>query len=258
MLSTIVTPISHSATVLLATLTAVGVSAYFDHEERVIFAHPAAIPQEQALDHMHVMLDWETTDPEQPYADRALLRATIWQPDGVPDFHPIDTVYTTPARRPLAQEAEACARAVAQWLAEPGTTAGSVLLAALAEYGITPGNGLPTNSGQPADTFDIPVPFSRDNWGRLSIADRSCSVRHVPAAHTGWSMFLHDERGEPVGDPVFITGTGGLVDCTEESAALAAVVADWLTSPVSRHCDCYAQERHAPHHDRKCNRYRRP
>ncbi|MFD0501403.1 hypothetical protein [Streptomyces rhizosphaericus] len=135
-----------------------------------------------------------------------------------------------------------------------GHSAGLMLLAALAEYGITPGERLSIGP----DRFDIPLPFPQGFWGQLSIADRSRSVRHAPDAHTGWRMYLHDERGEPVGDPVFVTGTTGLVDCAEDSAVRAAVVADWLTAPVSRHCDCYGNEHPGRPHDRECNRYRRP
>ncbi|MDX5570519.1 hypothetical protein PYK79_54595 [Streptomyces sp. ID05-04B] len=38
----------------------------------------------------------------------------------------------------------------------------------------------------------------------------------------------------------------------------AAVVADYLSAPVSLRYDRYSQERYGRHHDRKCNRHRRP
>ncbi|MEU7228977.1 hypothetical protein [Streptomyces chrestomyceticus] len=136
--------------------------------------------------------------------------------------------------------------------------AGHDMLTALAEYGIVSGAGLSTVYGPHSDIYEIPVSFDRGAYGHLSIADRNGSILHPRDQHTGWSMFLHDERGEPIDDPVYIAGDGGLVDCAEDSAACAAVAADWVTSPVSRHCDCYAQERHNQQHDRECNRYRRP
>ncbi|WP_394426784.1 hypothetical protein [Streptomyces sp. SGAir0957] len=242
-----------SATVLLTALSAVGVCAYYDRENRAILAHAADVPRAEALNHVHVMLGWIAFPSKQPDADRACVTATIRRPDGTPQsHHQAGALYRTARLRPIADEAQAAACAVAAWMT--GRSAGLMLLSALAEYGITPGDGLSIGP----DRFDIPLPFTHGFWGRLSIADRFYSVRHAPEAHTGWHMFLHDERGEPVGDPVFVTGAGGLVDCAEDSAVLAAAVADWLTSPVSRHCDCYGNERPGRPHDRECNRYRLP
>ncbi|QCX82147.1 hypothetical protein C9F11_42835 (plasmid) [Streptomyces sp. YIM 121038] len=48
------------------------------------------------------------------------------------------------------------------------------------------------------------------------------------------------------------------MDYAEDSASVAALIADYLTAPVSRHCGCYSQERYGRWHDRECNRYRRP
>ncbi|WP_331725971.1 hypothetical protein [Streptomyces sp. NBC_00470] len=241
-----------SVSLLLSALADAGVDGFHDEEEGVIFAHPTNVPQEQALDHTHVMIAWTPDDSAQPGSDLGHIDATLWQPDGPPDHHLLGSLYTTSGRQPLATEAERTARAVADWSA--GRIAGLVLLAALAEYGITPDDGLNIHP----EGFDVPVQFTRGISGHLSVADRACSVRHVPTVHTGWSMFLHDERGEPIGDPVYIAGDGGTVDCTEDSATLAATVADWLTSPVSRHCDCYHHENPGRPHDTECNRYRRP
>ncbi|MFD3422462.1 hypothetical protein [Streptomyces decoyicus] len=276
MSATIAPPTPPSATTLLAALSAADVRAFYDEGEDVVFAHHDTVKEDQALNHVHVMLVWNTQAPDHPGVDRAYVSATIWEPNGAPDFHQLGTVYTTTVRRPLAEEADLAARAVADWLAH--RRAEGIILNALAEYGLLPargalldaehfdlvcaltGDGVPPLTGVliSPDRIDIPMPFGHGYWGRLSIADRACSTRHVPSIHTGWTMFLHDERGEPVGDPVYISGDGGLVDCAEDSAALAAAVADWLTSPVSRHCDCYGNERPGRPHDRECNRYRRP
>jgi hypothetical protein len=104
----------------------------------------------------------------------------------------------------------------------------------------------------------VTVQLGRRTYGRLSIANRSGSVSHVPAAHTGWSILLHDERGEAVGGPVYIAGNGGLVDCAQDSATAAAFVASCVENPVLRHCDCYAQDRHNARHDHECHLYAIP
>ncbi|MFD8609516.1 hypothetical protein [Streptomyces sp. NPDC059631] len=36
------------------------------------------------------------------------------------------------------------------------------------------------------------------------------------------------------------------------------VIADFVTAPVSRHCDCYNNEHPSRPHDPACNRYARP
>lgn len=200
------------------------------------------------------MIEWGG-DSAQP--DKARLLATIWMPDGLPDYAQVGTVYTTPEHGPLGAEAKHCARAVAQWLTDPDHTAGTMLLAELAERGITPDELCVVRTTH-SDTYDVTVQLGRSTYGRLSIADRSGSVSHVPAAHTGWSILLHDERGEAVGDPVYIAGDGGLVDCAQDSAIAATFVAGCVKNPVLRHCDCYAQDRHDPRHDHECHLYAIP
>ncbi|MFI9052482.1 hypothetical protein [Streptomyces sp. NPDC053427] len=239
---------------VLSALADAGVAAYLDPEDRVIYAHPTSVPQSKALDGMHVMIAIE--EAWFPSSDAPPMRASAWVPDGSPDFHELGTVYASIEARPLAEEAARCAQAVADWLA--GRLAGFVLLAALAEYGITPGDGLAITYSSHSDSYEVLLPLPGDQYARLVVADRDGSVRHVPAAHTGWSVFLHDEHGEPLGDPVYIAGDGAFVDCAEDSAAAAAVIADYLTTPVSRHCDCYGNERPGRPHDVECNRYRRP
>ncbi|MGW6202126.1 hypothetical protein ACWF9B_00500 [Streptomyces sp. NPDC055089] len=251
-------PVSQTVPVLLAALEAAGVPAFFSPEERLIYAHPTTVTAAEMFAHLHVTVDWEEFDPEQPYADRSFVRATAEEPDGGVDFHVIGTVYETPVQRTRAEEAAACARAVAEFLHDPGNVAGSLLLDELAEYGVVSGNGLSVTYGPHTDTYDIPVDLGYGEYGRLEITGRGGSVRYLAAVHTGWTMFLFTERGEAIGEPVLLSGDGGLVDCAEDSSVFAAAVAEWLTSPVSRHCDCYANDGHGRRHDHACNRYRRP
>ncbi|MFI7087563.1 hypothetical protein ACIBUR_28705 [Streptomyces anulatus] len=255
----VVLPATTAAATVLSALHAVGVPAFFDHEEDVVIAHHETIGPEEALDHPHIMLAWTTAGSDQSHADAASVRAVAEEPNGGPDFHEVGTVYESPVRRSLAVEAETCARAVAEWLSAPANApAGDVLLAALGQYGIQPGEALSVSRTAHSDLYEAPLRLGQGH-GRLTVADRDGSVRHLQAGHTGWSILLHDESGDPVGDPVFITGDGEEpVDCAEDSASAAAVLADWLTAPVSRHCDCYAQERYSSRHDETCNRYRRP
>ncbi|MEU6632923.1 hypothetical protein ABZ905_32255 [Streptomyces parvus] len=246
-------PVSVTAIHLLDALEAVDVPAFFDSEEWVIYAHPKTVTQAEALNHTHIMIDWQ----ESP--DHSLIRAIAERPDGPSDFQVIGTVYETPVRRSRAEEASVCARAAAEWLHAPGKTAGSVLLNALADYGIAPGDGLAVTYGPHSDTYDVFLPLPDGERARLSVADRNGSLKHVPAAHTGWSVVLHDERGELVGEPVvWASGDGSPLDCAEDSAAVAAFLADVVTAPISRHCDCYNNEHPGRPHDRACNRYTLP
>ncbi|MGW7089996.1 hypothetical protein ACWGH2_41805 [Streptomyces sp. NPDC054871] len=233
----------------------IGVAAYFNPWDGVIYAHPNDVPQSKALDGMHVMIAIE--EASFPSSEAPPMRVSAWVPDGAPDFHDLGTIYASDGGRPVAEEAARCARATADWFA--GRMAGLVLLEALAEYGITPGDRLSITYSSHSDTYDVLLPLPRDGYARLVIADRDGSVKHVPAAHTGWSVTLHDERGELVGgDPVYVSGDGTPLDCAEDSADAAAFVAEWLTAPVSRHCDCYNNEQPGRPHDHACNRYRRP
>ncbi|NGO40602.1 hypothetical protein [Streptomyces ureilyticus] len=130
--------------------------------------------------------------------------------------------------RPAGQLTE-CVEAVAEWVTNPLPTAGSVLLAALAKYGVTAHTDVGLSYAIPLD----PATPASEAYSRahLSVADRSPSIEYDPAVHTGWTVFLHDENGEPVGDPLYIAGDGDEpVDCTADSAAAAAFIADWLTS----------------------------
>ncbi|MEU5900413.1 hypothetical protein [Streptomyces venezuelae] len=238
---------------VLSACKAVGIAAFFDPGDRLIYAHPADVPQSKALAGMHVMIAIE--EASFLSAEAPPVRVSAWGPDGSSDAQELGTVYASDGAYPITEEAARCAQATAEWFA--GRTAGFMLLEALTDYGITPADGLSITYASHSDTYDVPLPLPRDEFARLVIADRNGSVRHVPSVHTGWSIMLHDERGEPVGDPVYITGNGRPVECSEDSAAAAAFIADFVTAPFSRHCDCYAQDGHSPRHDRECNRYRR-
>ncbi|MDX3068961.1 MULTISPECIES: hypothetical protein [Streptomyces] len=249
---------SSPVSTVLRSLSAAGLGAHFDREEGVVIAYPAAVPKANALDGVHVTVQWNTTGRQQKSREaQARFSASAWTPDGPPDFHEVTSVHTTAAPGPLAAEAEVCARAVAAWLAHPASTAGNTLLAALAVHGITPDNGLSVTYGAHSDQISVTVRLGRDTYGTLVVADRAGSLRHVPAQHTGWSVFLHDERGDVVGDPVYITGDGGRVDCAQDSSAAARFIAACLSAPL-RHCCCYARESHHPRHDRECSLYALP
>jgi hypothetical protein len=251
-------PAPFEAVAIIPRLIDAGVGAFWDYEEGMLVAHPATVNEDDALMRgQHIVVGWSAAEGATTL-DGAWLKATVWEPDGLPDYAKIATVYSTPVARPIGEEAAQCARAVAGWFAGPRLTAGELLSAALAEYGITEGNGMSLDYGNHSDILSVALPLPRDGYAQLIIADRGGSLRHVPAAHTGWSVFLHNEEREPLGDPVYIAGDGGLVDCAEDSAAAAEFIADFLTSPVSRSCDCYSQERYGRRHDPECNRYRRP
>ncbi|MFE2157039.1 hypothetical protein ACFW9M_04410 [Streptomyces lydicus] len=209
-------------TTMLAALTAADVPAYFDEDEELLIAHPADVPQGKAVLGAHVVLAPRDRDGRGYYA-------VAWEPYGTPDldFKGVATVYETPGG-----DVNLCARAVAQWFTTPRPTAGAVLLAALAEWDIT------AHSDDVGMSFAIPVDLTTPaadvrNRPHLSVADRNPSVDHVPAAHTGWTLFLHDENGSPIGAPLFISGDGGPVDCAADSAAVAELIADMVTYPIS-------------------------
>ncbi|MGA5411522.1 hypothetical protein ACPCSC_30245 [Streptomyces lavendulocolor] len=245
------------ATVIITALTNAGVGAFWD-TELILIAHPAGLTQEQALTGEHVVIDWMAT-PGATTLEGAKLEATAWEPDSLPDYAQIATLHATPPGCPRGEEVAQCVTAVAEWFAGPRQTAGGMLLAALAEYGLVEGKEVFVSYGTHSDRYSVPLPLADGTQAQLIIADRDGSLRHLPNAHTGWSVILHDGLwGEPIGDPVYITGDGELVDCAEDSANAAAFMADFVTAPVSRHCDCYAQDGHWRRHDRECNRYRRP
>ncbi|MER7761567.1 hypothetical protein [Streptomyces sp. NPDC097619] len=260
--STSTTSVPPSATAIITALHTAGVATHFDSEEECVFAYPSHVPPDRALDGPHILIDWHTVAPSRPSGDRGLYTATLWYPEeGDPDtFQVGPRIFQSSAGGTLAEESARCGRAVGEWLNRPGHTAGTVLLAALAEYGIDIESGLLTVAyGTHSDGLGVPIAFTGWAHGRLTLADRAGSLRHMPSTHTGWSIILHDEHGEPVGGPVHITGDGTtVVDCVADSAEAAAVVAEWLTTPVSRHCDCYSQDRHGQRHDAECHRYARP
>ncbi|MEU1355383.1 hypothetical protein ABZ410_15990 [Streptomyces cinnamoneus] len=150
--------------------------------------------------------------------------ATAWEPAAKSDFIEVATVFK-------AEDLALCVQAVAEWFTTPRPTAGAVLLAALAKWGIT------AHSDDIGMSYAIPVDQTTPaadarNRPHLSVGDRSPSIEHVPAAHTGWTMFLHDENGEPIGEPLFISGDGGPVDCDTDSATIAELIADMVTYPI--------------------------
>ncbi|MCX4826634.1 hypothetical protein OG883_44140 [Streptomyces sp. NBC_01142] len=219
-------PVPGSAQRLLNALRGADVAGFYDAEEGVVFAHPAHVPQDAALKGPHVLLQVFTASDGWPDG----FSAVAWEPDGGADFHEVATVFESRGVASV-ETVDRGARAVAQWFAEPRTSAGAELVRALGEYGITPASwdnayAVALDFGTPAD----------DVWSsaHLSIADRTGSTGHVPAAHRGWVVFRHDSSGEPVGDPVFgAPATHARPDCATDSAHAAAFIADLLTAPAN-------------------------
>ncbi|MFJ4342654.1 hypothetical protein [Streptomyces sp. NPDC088915] len=130
-------------------------------------------------------------------------------------------------------------------------TAGDVLRAALADWDLVPVVDV--------SAFAFPLDLGARTLGGpyIAVADCEPTTEGPVDEHTGWLAVVLDEDGEPVKTLHDGTSTGP-VDCAADSIAVAAVIAAFLTSPVSRHCDCYSQERYGRRHDRECNRYAFP
>lgn len=99
-------------------------------------------------------------------------------------------------------------------------TAGTLLLSALAAYGVTPqceplSYVTPLDPGVPAG---VPLDFPH-----LYIADKNPDVDHDPESHTGWIVTLHDANGEPVRELYNASGEYQ-VDCVQDSAAAAQAI----------------------------------
>ncbi|WP_051819425.1 hypothetical protein [Streptomyces sp. NRRL S-920] len=206
-------------TTVIEALAAADVPAFYDEDQSLLIAHAADVPQDRAPLGEHVVIQPRDRDGGGYFA-------VAWEPDGLADYLEIADVYET-----SGTDVDLCARAVAEWFTTPRPSAGGVLLVALAEWGITAHtDGIGMSYAIPVDP-STPEADIR-NRPHLSVGDRNPSVEHVPAAHTGWTLFLHDENGEPVGDPLYISGDGGPVDCDRDSAAVAEAIADFLTSPA--------------------------
>ncbi|MER5301394.1 hypothetical protein ABT039_18230 [Streptomyces lasiicapitis] len=206
-------------TTVIEALAAADVPAYYDENEGLLIAHSADTPRERAILGEHVVI--QPLDREgNGYC------AVAWEPNGLSYYKEIASVYETPGT-----DVNLCARAVAEWFTTPRPSAGDVLLAALAGWGITAHtDGIGMSYAIPVDPATPEADIR--NRPHLSIGDRNPSIEHVPAAHTGWTLFLHDENGEPVSAPLYISGDGGPVSCDADSAAVAEVIADFLTSPA--------------------------
>ena len=216
-----------STPALLEGLTTVGLHGFFDVRLGVVVAYPAGVTPAAAFLGEHVTIAARETTVG------TFLLATAWVPDGGTEFLETAEVYTTPLGRTLAEEVVQCTTAIAQYLAEERQTAGHVLRAALAEYGITPDpDGFGMSFAIPLDP-STPVQEIR-NRDHLVVGDYNPSIEHVPAAHTGWSVFRHDANGETVGDPLYISEGGELVDCAADSRAVAATIANYLTKQTRR------------------------
>ena len=216
------------ATAILSALTDAGMAGHFDLRRGTVVAYPAGIPRERAIYREHAVINCKATVD----GDQAWLNAATWIPDIPVGYRFTADIYQTPTGRTLtaAKEMAQCAKAVAEYFTVPRPTAGAVLFAALAEYGITPvrtdtGTSYTVPYGPGTAVADVsPSPY-------LSIGTRYLTVDHVPAAHSGWIVSLHQGNGEVAGNrklPLYRAGIGGLADCIEDSAAAAAAIADFL------------------------------
>ncbi|MBT2396304.1 hypothetical protein [Streptomyces sp. ISL-100] len=88
-----------TATVLEALATA-DVPAYYDDEEALLIAHSADVPQSRATFGEHVVIQPRNRDGSGYYA-------VAWEPDGLPDYTEIATVYEVVLRltRPFSRAA---------------------------------------------------------------------------------------------------------------------------------------------------------
>ncbi|WP_086822443.1 hypothetical protein [Streptomyces sp. NRRL B-24572] len=208
-------------TIVTEALTAAGVPSFIEEDEDLLIAHRPGTTADKAVYAEQVAVT-------RYHSGKPGFLAMAYEPDGLPDYAEIGTVFDAPRG-----DVHECARAVAEWFAEPRPTAGGVLLAALAERGI---NAHSDDIGMSyAIPFD-PTPPAADvrNGLHLTVGDRNPSVEHVPAAHTGWTLFLHDQNGEPVGNPLFTSGDGETpVDCAADSAAVADIIASVVNRPAA-------------------------
>lgn len=208
-------------TIVTEALTAAGVPCFIEEGEDLLIAHRPGTTEDEAVFAEQVAVT--------PYnSGKPGFLAMAYEPNGLPDYAEIGAVFDAPRG-----DVHQCARAVAEWFAEPRPTAGGVLLAALAERGITAhSDGVGMSYAMPVDPA-TPAADVRNKL-HLSVGDRNPSVEHVPAAHTGWTLFLHDQNGEPVGNPLFISGDGETpVDCAADSAAVADIIASVVKRPAA-------------------------
>ena len=219
-------------TAILTALTGTNVTGHYDQEMDTVFAYPAGTPQDQALHGGHVMIDCETSDTTTGGGEQQVqFDVTAWTHGRTGSPLPTD-VYQTPTPRTLTAEAQQCVKAVVEHFTVPRPTAGTLLSAALAKHGIIP------VCDDPGMIYVVPLDpdtATADAYTspRLSIGDRNASTGHLPAAHTGWTVFPHDGNGglAGFGEPLYIAGDGELVvDCTEDAATAAAVIAGYLTT----------------------------
>ncbi|MFJ2218257.1 hypothetical protein ACIQVO_38680 [Streptomyces sp. NPDC101062] len=174
-----------------------------------------------------IVRDQSTGTPPGPFEPHAVVRlheggqARVMVTDATGAERHLTT-------RPLEQLAE-CAADIAEWVSDPNPTAGSVLLAALAEHGVA------AHTDRVGMSYAIPLDPATPtadvyNHAHLRVTDRSPSIEHDPAVHTGWTVWHHDENGEPAWNPLYIARDGEPVDCWAESAIAAAVITDWLAA----------------------------
>ncbi|MCX4784125.1 hypothetical protein [Streptomyces sp. NBC_01264] len=107
-------PVPGNAQRLVDAIQAAGANAWYDHEEGVVFAHPAGVPQDRALLGEHISLQLLTDSTGWPGG----FRAVAWVPDGGVDFHETAQVFLF-CGVPDQKEVDRGAQAVAEWFSRP-------------------------------------------------------------------------------------------------------------------------------------------
>lgn len=110
--------------------------------------------------------------------------------------------------------------------AQPAT-AGDILLAALTARGLAV---LHDTLGY-AVALHPATPLQRTReFLHLAVADGSPSVDRTPAAHTGWTVVLHDKGGDCIAQLYDGRRDGVAVDCAADSQAAADLIGTWVAS----------------------------
>ncbi|WNZ14885.1 hypothetical protein [Streptomyces sp. 11x1] len=127
-------------------------------------------------------------------------------------------------------DSAATAVTFAEWLTKPAETAGTLLLAALAEAGVHAVRDL--LSYAVALTPGTPNDEVMDGLN-IKIADSAPDVDHAPDEHSGWHAWLCDSDGTPVEEFYDGTADGAPVDCATDSAAAARAIADRIAASAA-------------------------
>ncbi|MER5482606.1 hypothetical protein ABT024_05230 [Streptomyces sp. NPDC002812] len=235
---------------VLAFATSDDLHAFYSEGDRFVVVLPAGVHQDhfEYVEHVTVAI----RDGAQCPVEEGLTwcEALAWESVGWPDCNRIDTVYQAPSGEKGHVPLVECVRAITAWFAGR-PTADAVLASALGEYGIA--SDFSSNDG--ALTVYVPGPVSYERASIATLRVTNGASGRIPASGaSGWAVHAHDNRGQWAG---VLRGAPGprFVDCAADSAAAAEAIAEFISAPVSRHCDCYASDGHGRKHDHECNLY---